>query len=100
MLHYTLNTNHSYVQEDYKRGIGPSMAPLLVGGNLGLVAKQLSAFRVTVTRGKGGGLFTVWRGQEPLVTCGVGSAGPSNGSARSFTEIAPLRGSSRFTQEI
>lgn len=74
MLHYTLNTNHIYVQEDYKRGIGPLMAPLLDGGNLGLVAKQLSAFRVTVTRCKGGGLFTVWRGQEPLMTCGVALA--------------------------
>ncbi|MCX6929035.1 MAG: SEC-C metal-binding domain-containing protein [Verrucomicrobia bacterium] len=83
MQHYTLNTNHTCVQEDYKRGIGPSMAPLLGGGNLGLVAKQFSAFRVTVTRRKGGGLFTVWRGQEPLVTCGVALA------AEAATEVWP-----------
>ncbi len=74
MTHLTLNTGHSVEQPDSgPSGVVESMRSLLRGGSLGLVAPNLAQFRVEVFRDAGGAVFTVFRGSDPIVMCGVAS---------------------------
>jgi hypothetical protein len=71
MTHLTFNSGDSYAVPPGK--IHPetvrAMRVLLPsGGNLGTVAPQFSAFRVTITRNPGCAAFTVFRGREPIAT--------------------------------
>ena len=70
MTHYTLNTGDSI--ESPRSGVSDDAARVL--SNLvdgGQLPGPFAAFRVEVVRGVGGAVFTVMRGREGLVTCGV-----------------------------
>lgn len=70
MIHLTLNTGH--VSESPRASVGPeavsALLPLIGGGQL---PGPFSAFRVEVGRGDGGATFSLHRGQDILVMCGV-----------------------------
>ncbi len=74
MTHYTLNTGSAV---DSPR---TAVDTLVVGALRGLVDEggpipTNLPFRVKVFHGPGSALFTVWRGAEPLVTCGLAWTG-------------------------
>ena len=70
MIHLTLNTGH--VSESPRESVGPeaisALLPIVRGGN---IPGQFSAFRVEVGRGSGCATFSLHRGQDILVMCGV-----------------------------
>ena len=71
MVHLTLNTGHVSISP--REAVSPeamaTLAPLTAHG--GQLPAPFAAFRVTVSHAPGGAVFTVWRGSEPLVTCGL-----------------------------
>ena len=89
MIHFTLNTGHAVEQpNEGPFGIPQIMAPILRGGNLGTIAPSLAAFRVEVSRSSGAAIFTVWRGRDPLVACGL--ALTAKNSELVWTEVERL----------
>jgi hypothetical protein len=70
VVHYTLNTGHAVASP--RSGVSQeaiqALQPL---SDRGGPIPGCAPFRVEVTRGAGSAVFTVWRGQEPVVTCGL-----------------------------
>jgi hypothetical protein len=70
LIHYTLNTGQTV--ESPRSAVGEAgieaLRPLVEGGGH---VPGCSPFRVKMDRGEGSAVFTVWREQEPIATCGL-----------------------------
>lgn len=77
MIHVTLNTGHTVEQSlaDIGEAAVQVLRPL-VAAVAGSLPAPFGAFRVEITRGDGGAVFTVSRAREPIVTCGVAWTAP------------------------
>jgi hypothetical protein len=71
LVHLTLNTGHSASQPAESIGavVVEILRPMVKAG--GGPIPGFAPFRVTITRTDGGAMFTVWRGQEPVITAGL-----------------------------
>jgi hypothetical protein len=87
VIHYTLNTGHAVAspRSGVSRGAIEALQPLAEHGGL---IPGFSPFRVTVTHGTGSAVFTIWRGEEPIVTCGL--AWTAEGGAEAWPAIEKL----------
>ena len=87
MIHYTMNTGHA--ADSPRSGVGheavATLAPLLKRG--GGAIPGCAPFRFTTTQDDGAAVFTVWRGQEPLVTCGLAWTDADAGIWRVLEEL-------------
>jgi hypothetical protein len=84
VTHYTLNTGHAVASP--RSGVSQeaieALQPLAEHGG---AIPRCAPFRVTVDYGAGSGVFTVWRGAEPVVTCGL--AWTAEGEAEAWPAI-------------
>ena len=77
MLHLTLTTGHirrsprSEVGDDVIEGLRPLVAA--GGGPLA----PMPGYRVTITRAGRDAMFTLWRGEQPVVTCALAVEDPA-----------------------
>ena len=87
MTHYTLNTGHAVVspRSGVSREAIEALQPLVEHGG---AIPGCAPFRVTVTHGTGSAVFTVWRGAEPVVTCGL--AWTAEGEAEAWPGVEKL----------
>ena len=87
MIHYTLNTGHAVASP--RSGVGPeaiaALQPLTEHGG---AIPGCAPFQVTVDSGPGAAVFTIWRGAEPVATCGL--AWTAEGEAESWPAIEKL----------
>ena len=87
MIHYTLNTGHAVAspRSGVCREAIEALQPLAEHGG---PIPGCAPFRVTVAHGTGSAVFTVWRGAEPVVTCGL--AWTTEGEAEAWPAIEKL----------
>ena len=87
MTHYTLNTGDSVRQPRSCVG-AQAMAALASLVDSGGPIPGCAPFRVAVDHGTGSVVFTVWRGQEPVITCGL--AWTAEGEAEAWPAMEKL----------
>ena len=87
MTFYTLNTEHTVVSP--RESVAPeAMAVCAPLADHGGVIPPCAPFRVEVTHGLGCSVFAVFRGREPVVTCGL--AWTPAGAAEAWPAIEEL----------
>ena len=74
MIHYTINPGNSVEQNlsALSPGALDVLRPLVDSGG-GKLQPPFAAYRVQIVQGEGCAVFTLFRGQEPLLTCGLAS---------------------------
>ena len=97
VTHYTLNTGHS--NDSPRSGVGPEaiavLRPLVEHGG---PIPNCAPFRVTIDHGAGSAVFTVWRAQEPIVTCALAWTAEGESEAWPAIEKLYLDTSDRFPE--
>jgi hypothetical protein len=84
VTHYTLNTGHAVASP--RSGVSQeSIVALQPLAEHGGAIPGCAPFRVTVDHGAESAVFTVWRGAEPVVTCGL--ARSAEGEAEGWPAI-------------
>lgn len=87
MQHLTLNTGHlsQSPRSDVSDGVIATLKPLVPKGG---TIPSFAPFHVNTTHGPGAAIFSVYRGKEPIVICGLAYA--TEGQAAIWDELEHL----------